>query len=98
MGGRTVSAQRRADASVPSPRSQVEEKAEEYFLKAIEIARYQSAKSLELRAVISLSRLWQSQGKKTEAHETLANTYHWFKEGFDTKDLQEAKLLLAELA
>jgi predicted ATPase len=71
--------------------------AEEYFLKAIEIARRQQAKSLELRAVMSLSRLWQQQGKKEEARQMLAEIYGWFTEGFDTKDLQEAKALLEEL-
>src|SRR5713101_1367378 len=55
---------------------------EECFLKAIEIARRQQAKSLELRAVMSLSRLWQSQGKTKEAHEMLAEIYTWFTEGF----------------
>jgi hypothetical protein len=67
------------------------------FLKAIEIARRQQAKSLELRAVTSLSQLWQSQGKKDEARQMLAEIYGWFTEGFDTKDLQEAKALLDEL-
>jgi predicted ATPase len=71
--------------------------AEEYFLKAVEIARKQQAKSLELRAVMSLSRLWQQQGKQKEAHGMLAEIYGWFTEGFDTKDLQEAKRLLEEL-
>jgi class 3 adenylate cyclase/predicted ATPase len=83
-------------SKVPSPKSQVEE-AEACFLKAIEIARRQSAKSLELRAVMSLSRLWQSLGKQDEARQLLAEIYNWFTEGFDTKDLQEAKALLAEL-
>src|SRR5437899_12006641 len=73
------------------------EEAEAYFLKAIEIARRQQAKSLELRAVMSLSRLWQSQGKREEARQLLAEIYNWFTEGFDTKDLQEAKALLEEL-
>ena len=82
---------------VQSPRSEVQEEAEACFHKAIDIARKQSAKSLELRAVMSLSRLWQSQGKKKEAHEMLAAIYNWFTEGFDTKDLQEAKTLLQEL-
>jgi predicted ATPase len=67
-------------------------------VKAIEVARHQQAKSLELRAVMSLSRLWQQQSKREEAHEMLAEIYDWFTEGFDTKDLQEAKALLAELA
>jgi len=73
-----------------------ESEAEECFLRAIEIARRQEAKSLELRAVTSLSRLWQSQGKKEEARQMLAEIYGWFTEGFDTKDLQEAKTLLEE--
>ena len=73
------------------------DEAEECFWRAIEIARRQSAKSLELRAVMSLSRLWQRQGKQQEAHELLAEIYGWFTEGFDTKDLQEAKALLVEL-
>src|SRR5262249_41526478 len=85
-------------SKVPGPRSKVEAEAEECFLKAIEITRKQQAKSLELRAVISLSRLWQSQGKKDEARQLLADIYGWFTEGFDTKDLQEAKALLDELA
>jgi predicted ATPase len=56
------------------------------------------AKSLELRAVMSLVRLWQSQGKKTEAHQMLSDIYGWFTEGFETKDLQEAQAVLEELA
>jgi class 3 adenylate cyclase/predicted ATPase len=71
--------------------------AEACFRQAIDIARHQSAKSVELRAVISLSRLWQKQGKKDEARHMLAEIYGWFTEGFDTKDLQEAKTLLEEL-
>ena len=71
--------------------------AEECFRQAIEIARKQQAKSLELRAVMSLSRLWQQQGKKKKARQLLAEIYGWFTEGFDTADLQEAKALLAEL-
>jgi len=72
--------------------------AEECFLKAIEVARKQQAKSLELRAGMSLSRLWQSQGKKDEACTMLSEIYNWFTEGFDTKDLQEAKALLEALS
>jgi hypothetical protein len=71
---------------------------EEAFLKAIDIAQKQRAKSLELRAVMSLARLWQSQGKTADARQMLAEIYGWFTEGFDTKDLQEAKALLEELA
>jgi len=71
--------------------------AEGCFLKAIEIARKQQAKSLELRAAMSLARLWQEQGKQHEAHTLLSDIYNWFTEGFDTKDLQEAKALLDEL-
>jgi predicted ATPase len=77
--------------------SQAEAEAEACFLKAIDIARKQQAKSLELRAVMSLSRLWQQQGKTTEARQMLADIYNWFTEGFDTKDLQEAKALLDKL-
>jgi len=66
-------------------------------LKAIGIARKQQAKSLELRAVTSLSRLWQQQGKKEEARKLLAEIYGWFTEGFDTADLKDAKALLEEL-
>jgi predicted ATPase len=78
--------------------SKVEEEAEECFKKAIEIACKQQAKALELRAATSLARLWQQQGKQKEAHEMLAAVYNWFTEGFDTKDLQEARALLDELS
>jgi predicted ATPase len=71
--------------------------AEECFRKALDIARRQQAKSLELRAAMSLSRLWQHQGKKEEAHQLLSEVYGWFSEGFDTADLKEAKALLEEL-
>jgi class 3 adenylate cyclase/predicted ATPase len=71
--------------------------AEACFHKALEIARSQQAKSLELRTATSLARLWQQQGKRQEAHDLLAPVYHWFTEGFDTADLQEAKALLDEL-
>lgn len=81
----------------PNPQGEAEQEAEACFLRAIEIARRQQAKSLELRAVTSLSRLWQSQGRKDEARQLLAEIYGWFTEGFDTKDLREAKALLEEL-
>jgi predicted ATPase len=71
--------------------------AEACFLQAIELARKQNAKSLELRAAASLSRLWATEGKRTEARDLLANIYGWFIEGFDTPDLQEAKELLDTL-
>ena len=84
--------------NVQGSKSQVEKEAEACFLKAIEIARRQSAKSLELRAVMSLSRLLQQQGKRGEARQLLAEIYGWFTKGFDTVDLQEAKGLLEELS
>jgi predicted ATPase/class 3 adenylate cyclase len=85
-------------SQVPSRRSQVEEEAEQCFCQAIDIARRQSAKSLELRAVMSLGRLWNERGKRDEARQMLAKIYGWFTEGFDTRDLQEAKALLDELS
>jgi len=75
----------------------VEAEAEHCFLKAIEVARRQQAKSLELRATMSLARLWQQQGRQKDAHQMLAEIYGWFTEGFDTADLKEAKALLNEL-
>jgi len=72
--------------------------AETCFHKAIGITQNQSAKSLELRAVMSLSRLWQKQGKKEEARRLLAEIYDWFTEGFNTADLKQAKALLEELS
>ena len=80
------------------PTATAEADAEDCFLKAIDIAQKQQAKSLELRATMSLARLWQQQGKQKEAHKLLSEIYGWFTEGFDTKDLQEAKGLLDELA
>jgi DNA-binding winged helix-turn-helix (wHTH) protein/predicted ATPase len=71
--------------------------AEQRFRQALAVARRQQATALELRAVMSLSRLWQRQGKQREAHQLLAEIYGWFTEGFDTADLQEAKALLDEL-
>ena len=72
--------------------------AETCFRQALDIARSQQAKSLELRAAASLSRLWQQQGKPAEASALLAPIYGWFTEGFDTADLCEAKTLLEALA
>jgi class 3 adenylate cyclase/predicted ATPase len=72
--------------------------AEAWLQQALDVARRQEAKSLELRAAMSLARLWQQQGKRAEAYELLAPIYGWFTEGFDTADLQEAKALLEELS
>jgi predicted ATPase len=72
--------------------------AESCFQHAIEVARRQSAKSWELRAATSLSRLWKKQGRREEARQLLAEIYGWFTEGFDTPDLKEAKALLEELS
>ena len=98
-------------SKVQSSESQVEEEAEECFHKAIEVARKQQAKSLELRAVMSLVRLRQQQATQDvsrttqheararldEAHQMLSEVYNWFTEGFETKDLQEAKALIEVL-
>jgi class 3 adenylate cyclase/predicted ATPase len=73
-------------------------KAEAYFEHALAVARQQRAKSWELRAAMSMARLWRSQGKPQQARELLAPVYGWFTEGFDTRDLKEAKALLDELA
>jgi predicted ATPase len=78
-----------------SPDYQTE--AEASFHHALDIARSQQAKSLELRAATSLAQLWQQQGKRQEAHDLLAPVYHWFTEGFATADFQEAKALLDAL-
>ena len=72
-------------------------KAEGYFERALTIARSQQAKSWELRAAMSMARLWRDQGKVQQARELLAPVYGWFTEGFDTLDLKEAKVLLDEL-
>ncbi|MBI3798354.1 MAG: AAA family ATPase [Deltaproteobacteria bacterium] len=81
----------------PAPNTQAEAEAEACFHKAIAIAHRQGTKALELRAVMSLSRLWCSQGKRGEAQQRLAAIYDWFTEGFDTADLQEAKTWLEAL-
>jgi predicted ATPase len=72
-------------------------KAEAYIERALSVARQQQAKSLELRAAMSLARLWRDQGKVQQARELLAPVYGWFTEGFDTRDLKEARALLGEL-
>jgi predicted ATPase len=71
--------------------------AEQNYLASLDWAREQQAKSWELRTVTSLARLWQQQGKQEEAHRMLSEIYSWFTEGFDTKDLREAKTLLDSL-
>jgi hypothetical protein len=68
-----------------------------YFERALDVARQQQAKSWELRASMSLARLWRSQGEVQQARELLAPVYGWFTEGFDTRDLKEAKALLVQL-
>jgi predicted ATPase len=73
-------------------------KAEENFDRALAVARQQQAKSLELRASMSLARLWRDQGKPQQARDLLAPVYGWFTEGFDTRDLKEAEALLGTLA
>ena len=72
--------------------------AEECFNRAIAVAQRQSAKSLELRAAMSLARLWRDQSRAAEARDLLAPVYGWFTEGFDTADLKDAKVLLGELS
>jgi predicted ATPase len=73
------------------------ERAEKYFDRALAVARQQQAKSWELRAAMSLARLWRDQGKGQQGRDLLAPVYDWFTEGFDTLDLKEAKGLLEEL-
>jgi hypothetical protein len=83
-----------SQSPIPNPQTE----AEACFLKAIETARKQQARSWELRATTSLARLLQSQSKNAETHRRLAEIYGWFTEGFDTADLKEAKALLDELS
>ena len=73
-------------------------KAEAYLERALAVARKQQAKSWELRAAMSMARLWRDQGKTQQAREVLAPVYGWFTEGFDTRDLKEAKALLDALS
>ena len=77
-----------------APNSEVEE----WYQRALTLARSQNARSLELRAAMGLAKLWQKQGKQAEAQHLLADIYGWFTEGFDTPDLKDAQMLLAELA
>ena len=72
--------------------------AEDSFRRALAVARRQSARFWELRAATSLARLWRDQGKRVEARELIAPVYCWFTEGFATRDLKEAKVLLDELS
>jgi predicted ATPase len=74
-----------------------EQQAEACFQNALKVSRSQSAKSLELRAAMSLSRLWQKQERKPDARRLLGDIYGWFTEGFDTADLKQAKALLEDL-
>jgi adenylate cyclase len=88
----------RGELLLAAPANEAGDAAEHCFRQAIDLARQQGAKSLELRAVTSLSRLLRSQGKRDEAQQTLAEIYGWFTEGLDTADLKEAKALLEELS
>jgi predicted ATPase len=85
------------DIALKSPQPDAA-KAEKYFELALAVARAQQSKSWELRAAMSMARLWRDQGKRDEARDLLAPVYGWFTEGFDTRDLKEAKALLDELA
>jgi predicted ATPase len=85
------------EIALKSPEQDVA-KAETYFDRALAVARRQQAKSWELRSAMSLARLWRDQGKTVEARELLASVYSWFTEGFDTRDLKDAKALLEDLA
>jgi predicted ATPase len=90
-------ANRMAGEIALKPPQRDETKAQAYFERALEVARAQQAKSWELRAAMSMARLWRDQGKREQARDLLAGVYGWFTEGLDTRDLKEAKALLAEL-
>jgi predicted ATPase len=87
----------RARRSPPGGRQTIDTQVERCFHQALAIARRQRAKSLELRAAMSLARLWRRQGKRADAHDLLAPIYIWFTEGFDTADIRDARALLGEL-
>jgi adenylate cyclase len=88
----------RAAKSPPAQDNWEQHEAETCFQHALDAARRQEAMALELRAAMSLARLWQQQSKRAKARELLATVYGWFTEGFDTADLLEAKALLEALA
>ena len=98
----TVACRSTSDTGDTRPTPRVEDgwpaKAEAYFERALAVAREQQAKSWELRAAMSMARLWRVHGKRLQAHDLLASVYGWFTEGFDTLDLKQAKALLDELA
>ena len=85
-----------SDAGLMSPEPDTA-KAEEYFARALAVAREQQAQSWELRAATSMARLWREQGKRQPARDLLAPVYGWFTEGLDTLDLQQARKVLDEL-
>jgi len=87
----------KVSSSTPHLAPEASREAEESFLKAMEIARRQNAKSLELRATINLGHLWH-YSRRRQAHELLSEVYAWFTEGFETADLREGKLLLDQLS
>ena len=91
---RSIASLEKSHCKSPEPDAR---KREAYFERALAVARQQQAKSWELRAAMSLARLWRDQGKVQQARELLAPVYGWFTEGFDTLDLKEAKALLEEL-
>ena len=93
----TVSPSSEQRERIEGQETEIEAQAEACFLKAISVAQSQQAKSWELRATVSLCRLWQKQGKRAEARQMLTEIYGWFTEGFDTADLKEAKALLEAL-
>ena len=95
--GKTTETVSGGEFGVTNPSDNTVEKAEAYFQEALAIARRQGAKSWELRAALSLSELWCSQNRSREAYNLLRPIYLWFSEGFDTKDLQQAKHLLEKL-